>query len=100
MATAAEIKTAMKTLLSGGDAWIKGATARDENGLPVPALSERAVSWDLYGALIVATKDETDFTLRNEVYTELMGEIPSDFINRDIESYNDASAWSVINGLL
>lgn len=100
MATVAETKAAILSSLAGGSNWIKGANARDINDLPCPPLSGEAVKWDIYGALLVATKDEPNYTLRNDTYFALRDAIPEDYKNRDIESYNDFATWSQLSAIL
>ncbi|QFR57825.1 hypothetical protein CPT_Moby_077 [Stenotrophomonas phage Moby] len=100
MATVAETKAAILAKLAGGNAWAKGATARDANDLPCPALSGEAVKWDIYGALLFATKDEPNYSLRNNTYFALKDAIPADYKNRDIESYNDDATWAQLSAIL
>ena len=93
------LKAAALALLGGSGAdWSEGATARDAVGNPCAPLSPNAVSWDIMGALIAANEGNSNYTNYNLVYKHLQGNIPSEFKNRDIESYNDSGlAWGDVS---
>lgn len=91
--TPAELRSAVITLLNGGNAWCKGAGARDANGLPCPPRSPNAVEWDLTGAIIKAFEGETDYTSYHVVLKELADNIPTSFKSRDLDAWNDSIEW-------
>lgn len=92
--TPSELRTAMTTLLNGGNAWCKGAYARDEEGKPCPARSPQAVQWDFYGAMIKALEGESDYTAYHAVLDDLTKSIPTTSRSRDIDLWNDSIEWS------
>lgn len=96
------IKAEMITLLAGGANWTKGANARTAAGKPCSALSPDAVSFDIYGALLKAVSDsgQTNHAILQKVYTCLRDNIPSDYKNRDVESWNDDVEWAEISSFL
>lgn len=100
MATVEELLTATQAVLGTESEWCKGAGARKVSGLPCAPLNPDAVSWDIWGALVKASVDiGASLETRNLVYKYLRDNIPSDYKNRDIESYNDAIEFADLAGL-
>lgn len=98
--TPAELRSAIDTLLDGGNAWCKGANARTAAGLPCAPRSADAVEWDLMGAIIKAFEGESDYTSYHAVLKDLTQNIPSSFKSRDIEAWNDEMDWSDLEDAL
>lgn len=88
-----DLVSAILTLLNGGNAWCKGANARDSSGRPCSPLSPNAVQWDFMGALIKSYEGVSDYTEYHKVLSDLTANIPLSYKNRDIESFNDDAEW-------
>lgn len=100
MATVSSIKADMLTLLGGGANWCKGSNARDSSDFPCPVFSAGAVKYDVYGALLHATRLETDHVLFHAVYEDLKSKIPGTYKSHDMEAYNDDVNWADILTML
>ena len=100
--TPSEIRDQMLVILDGGNAWTSGANARDENAVYCSILSERAVAWDIYGALVKVTFNQESYAGRHVMISEMAKAIPqtSDFKSRDIERYNDLLDWAGVESFL
>lgn len=63
--SAESLLNAAKSILASGANWIQGSNAVDSAGLPCSALADRAVKFDVQGALIRAWKDSGDIGYAN-----------------------------------
>lgn len=100
MATAAEVIAAAQALIGTESDWCSRANARDSAGLPCSIFSPNAVRFDVYGSILKALDDLSEGNVVfHEVYGILRSNIPEDFKNRDIESYNDESSYALAYAL-
>ncbi len=99
--SAETLKAATLTLLDTGMGWTKGANARLADNSPCSPLHPDALVFDMMGALIRAQfeSDEPDFSSFHAVYNELRSNIPVDYKNEDIESFNDDALWADVEAL-
>jgi hypothetical protein len=90
----------MLQLLQGGNAWTKHANARDSFEMPVPILSDDAIKWDLFGAIVRVLGPDRPFALYQSVYDYIRTQIPQDYKSRDMEAWNDDIEWVIVESIL
>lgn len=97
-----DLKAEMLIILGSGANWCKRSNARDSLENPCPIGAETAVKWDIFGALLKAhwNLQATDFKAYHDQYERMKANIPQDYKNRDIESFNDDTDWNGILKLL